>query len=61
MEEKMYEIHNADGLFSCRCDVCVGHIKPQKRAISKGNFEALAALPPTNTLKKQPDRIIKAL
>jgi hypothetical protein len=57
-EEKMFEIHNANGQFSCKCDVCVNHLNPQKRA--RKNPEMKVPLPP-DTLKLVPKRVTKAL
>jgi hypothetical protein len=54
----MFEIHNANGLFSCSCDVCVNHLNPQRRA--RKNPEIKAPLP-ADTLKKVPERVTKAL
>jgi hypothetical protein len=49
-EEKMYELHTANGMFSCKCDICVNHINPWKN-IRKYSADKIAAMPPIDTLK----------
>jgi hypothetical protein len=57
-EEKLFDVHNANGRFSCKCDVCLHVAAPHKRRsrMKMIDTENKAPLPP-DTLKKAPMKV----
>ena len=63
-EERLFDIHNANGRFSCKCDVCLHAAAPHKRRskmkVLHPDSQEKAPLPP-DTLRRLPEKVKREL